>query len=352
MGRQSRSVTVVNPVYVSMSLSPRFSYKNTLPHLLWTTYLDFHSFSPSMLPTSNFSRSAGLPTNPRPQMTMRNSPYHTPSDLTPVSSTPNNPGYAPLRTHTRSQPTRMYVLFFYNSTILRIWKVTIDEPSGNEYPIWNAVSNVASVLTVSVSKAWSTNISALSGEGGYNRDVGKWRYTWSWITETPPGQESRLTRTMKAYHIAHAQSPSDLPDWLFDERERRVPSRSSKSDDSSAQSQQNNIRQSAASSEQLTSASGEQQTSGSVSTKSVSTRSQLRGTDRLKAMRETKQRIQERDASKFPANHNQQVNISSYLPRQVIQPRVGLPSRPQWWCVISVRRDFDLWLADVGVIPW
>lgn len=227
-------------------------------------------------------------------MTMRNSPYHTPSDLTPVSSTPNNPGYAPLRTHTRSQPT-----------------LTIDEPSGNEYPIWNAVSNVASVLTVSVSKAWSTNISALSGE------------------ETPPGQESRLTRAMKAYHIAHAQSPSDLPDWLFDERERRVPSRSSKSDDSSAQSQQNNIRQSAASSEQLTSASGEQQTSGSVSTKSVSTRSQLRGTDRLKAMRETKQRIQERDASKFPANHNQQVNISSYLPRQVIQPRVGLPSRPQ-----------------------
>jgi len=33
------------------------------------------------------------------------------------------------------------------------------------------VSSVASVLTVSVSKAWSNNISALSGEGSLNHSV-------------------------------------------------------------------------------------------------------------------------------------------------------------------------------------
>ena len=30
---------------------------------------------------------------------------------------------------------------------------------------------------------------------------------------------------MKAYHIAKAQSPADLPVWLFDERDRGVTSR-------------------------------------------------------------------------------------------------------------------------------
>ncbi|KAF9053633.1 hypothetical protein BDZ89DRAFT_1056216, partial [Hymenopellis radicata] len=38
--------------------------------------------------------------------------------------------------------------------------------------------------------------------------------------ETPPGQESRLTRAMKAYHLEKARDRSDLPAWLFDERER------------------------------------------------------------------------------------------------------------------------------------
>jgi hypothetical protein len=41
--------------------------------------------------------------------------------------------------------------------------------------------------------------------------------------ETPPGQESRLTRAMKAYHLEKARDPTDLPTWLFDEHERRPP---------------------------------------------------------------------------------------------------------------------------------
>ncbi|KAJ7097966.1 hypothetical protein B0H15DRAFT_945517 [Mycena belliarum] len=52
---------------------------------------------------------------------------------------------------------------------------------------------------------------------------------------TPAGQESRLTRAMKAYHVEKARDPSDLPAWLFDEKERRravpEPSRSRRRDD-------------------------------------------------------------------------------------------------------------------------
>ena len=42
---------------------------------------------------------------------------------------------------------------------------------------------------------------------------------------TPPGQESRLTRAMKAYHLQKARHASDLPDWLFSERERGLRGR-------------------------------------------------------------------------------------------------------------------------------
>lgn len=45
--------------------------------------------------------------------------------------------------------------------------------------------------------------------------------------ETPPGQESRLTRAMKAYHLAKARDTTDLPPWLFEEHERRPLGRSS-----------------------------------------------------------------------------------------------------------------------------
>ncbi|KAJ7273669.1 hypothetical protein B0H12DRAFT_1319700 [Mycena haematopus] len=68
-------------------------------------------------------------------------------------------------------------------------------------------SRIATSLTVNVSKAWATNITAFAGEDA----------------ETPVGQESRLTRAMKAYHLEKARDPADLPAWLFDEKERRRP---------------------------------------------------------------------------------------------------------------------------------
>jgi hypothetical protein len=77
-----------------------------------------------------------------------------------------------------------------------------DAMEGSGSTLWNGFVNVASSLTVNVSKAWASNINMRDGE------------------ETPAGQESRLTRAMKAYHLAKARDPSDLPSWLFSERER------------------------------------------------------------------------------------------------------------------------------------
>jgi len=79
-----------------------------------------------------------------------------------------------------------------------------DAMEGSGSTFWNGFVNVASNLTVNVSKAWASNDNTQDGE------------------ETPAGQESRLTRAMKAYHLEKARSASDLPAWLFNERERGV----------------------------------------------------------------------------------------------------------------------------------
>ncbi|KAJ7470722.1 hypothetical protein FB451DRAFT_1136164 [Mycena latifolia] len=92
-----------------------------------------------------------------------------------------------------------------------------NDTPGDGYTLWSKVASAASSLTVNVGKAWATNITTFAGE------------------ETPPGQESRLTRAMKAYHLEKARDPTDLPAWLFDEKERRrpapEPSRSRRRDD-------------------------------------------------------------------------------------------------------------------------
>ncbi|EIN07399.1 hypothetical protein PUNSTDRAFT_53731 [Punctularia strigosozonata HHB-11173 SS5] len=74
--------------------------------------------------------------------------------------------------------------------------------TGATSSFWSYFSSAAGSLTVNVSKAWAANIAYAAGE------------------ETPPGQESRLTKAMKAYHLEKARDPSDLPEWLFDESER------------------------------------------------------------------------------------------------------------------------------------
>jgi len=80
--------------------------------------------------------------------------------------------------------------------------------TGAGYTLWSRLASAAGTLGVDVGKAWVTNVAVRSGE------------------ETPPGEESRLTRAMKAYHIEKVRDPSDLPAWLFEEHERRPGGRS------------------------------------------------------------------------------------------------------------------------------
>jgi len=75
--------------------------------------------------------------------------------------------------------------------------------------IWTRVADAASSLTVSVSQALTDRFPASVGE------------------VTPPGEESTLSRVLKAYHLDKADEPSDLPDWLFTAKERgmKAPAR-------------------------------------------------------------------------------------------------------------------------------
>ncbi|KAH9946179.1 uncharacterized protein BXZ73DRAFT_95677 [Epithele typhae] len=75
-----------------------------------------------------------------------------------------------------------------------------DKPaSGAGSSLWSNITTVASGLS-----NWYKNSPAVSGEGN---------------------GESHLTRVMKAYYIDKARGPADLPEWLFDERERGLRSR-------------------------------------------------------------------------------------------------------------------------------
>ncbi|KZV72893.1 hypothetical protein PENSPDRAFT_750542 [Peniophora sp. CONT] len=77
--------------------------------------------------------------------------------------------------------------------------------------LWARVSEAAGTLTVTVSQAWAGNVQTYSGE------------------RTPPGQESSLSRALKAYHMDKARAPEDLPEWLFSAQERGQRSRPSAS---------------------------------------------------------------------------------------------------------------------------
>ncbi|GJE87212.1 hypothetical protein PsYK624_032950 [Phanerochaete sordida] len=75
---------------------------------------------------------------------------------------------------------------------------------GFDSSLWGRVAAAAGNLSVNINRAWEANIGLSSGE------------------VTPPGEESRLSKAIKAYHIEKARDPSDLPEWLFSERERGV----------------------------------------------------------------------------------------------------------------------------------
>ncbi|KAK1232245.1 hypothetical protein PQX77_004619 [Marasmius sp. AFHP31] len=177
--------------------------------------------------------------------------------------------------------------------------------------IWSRMATAAGSLTVSVSKAWATNITTYAGE------------------ETPPGQESRLTRAMKAYHLEKARDPTDLPAWLFDEHERR-PRRSNPKERivEDTSTDQREIKQSSATRSATprglrdvydavpSTVPIHQSSSGQASTV---TRGAAKGTDRLKALREGKRGL--------VATPNAQPETGVERARAP-PPRVGLPGGP------------------------
>ncbi|TCD69738.1 hypothetical protein EIP91_006505 [Steccherinum ochraceum] len=71
--------------------------------------------------------------------------------------------------------------------------------------LWNRVAEAAGNLTVSVSKAIETNIATYAGEGD---DSGGSRFSAHSRHEELPPLHSK------------ARTPADLPDWLFEERDR------------------------------------------------------------------------------------------------------------------------------------
>jgi len=178
-----------------------------------------------------------------------------------------------------------------------------DTGTGDGYTIWTRVATTASTLTISVSKAWAVNI---SGDE----------------PATPPGEDSRLTKAIKVYHIAKAQDPSDLPEWLFSPSERKSRQaprtahlRTTKEGPPAAVS-----RKAPRFSEPSVSPRGQHSL---VQESPVST-SAPKGTDRLRALRDARRAPQA--AMPAPTPYEEQSRIASAPPPT---QRVGLPSRPK-----------------------
>ncbi|KZT68963.1 hypothetical protein DAEQUDRAFT_727132 [Daedalea quercina L-15889] len=81
-------------------------------------------------------------------------------------------------------------------------------PSSLGTSIWSRVATAAEHLKVNVNKAMSSTVTIQNGEG------------------TPEGQESSLSKAMKAYHVDKAQGDAkELPDWLFEGRDQEIINR-------------------------------------------------------------------------------------------------------------------------------
>ncbi|KAG6854314.1 hypothetical protein C0991_008209 [Blastosporella zonata] len=201
------------------------------------------------------------------------------------------------------------------SSLVFLMMPTLDPGEGSVTggALWN---RVASSLTVSINKAWAANITTFSGE------------------ETPPHQESRLTRAMKAYHLAKARNPTDLPSWLFEEHEDRRPINRNESspkidsdmDDSSRPSQAVN---------KMTKSRGLREIYDAYHVPRAAQRlhnpkgpSLSKAADRLKAQREGKRTAPSSMTRPLPAERINEYDVAS---KTVVtqRPRVGLPSGPR-----------------------
>ncbi|KZT26238.1 hypothetical protein NEOLEDRAFT_1177659 [Neolentinus lepideus HHB14362 ss-1] len=191
--------------------------------------------------------------------------------------------------------------------------------------LWSRVAGAAGSLTVNVSKAWAANITTFNGE------------------ETPPGQESRLTRAMKAYHLEKARDPSDLPGWLFSEQERRSrPSRhESPLDRQLYEEVDTTVPPRSRGLKDIYAAAATSTLSGYGDRSEASSGRRFAGqaqqppsskaTDRLKAMRDAKRGAMARhdaDDGHLPVSSFGQEGYGHRMEEERRSPRMGLPSGP------------------------
>jgi len=197
--------------------------------------------------------------------------------------------------------------------------------TGAGHNLWSRLASAAGTLGVDVGKAWTTNVAVRSGE------------------ETPPGEESRLTRAMKAYHIEKARDPSDLPEWLFEEHERRPAGRSrfatrqnSRDDDyeePTPPSRSRGLRDiydaaAAPSSSSRPPGNSDRSTPNRFANESAGP---SKATNRLKALRDAKRqnnRLDEPQIKSSSDSERQDGRDSGALSERRPPPRVGLPSGP------------------------
>jgi len=185
--------------------------------------------------------------------------------------------------------------------------------SGHGYDLWTSVTSLASKLTLNVNQAWQNSALLTDGE------------------ETPPGEESRLTKAMKAYHLERARSPADLPTWLFEDHERGVGSRTWNKQQEGYEDQFSLKRQAdptqrgglrdvydrATSSPALSTLNKQEGESG-----------QTRATDRLRAIRDAKRLAAQSSSKSDVLNEGRGSTEATEADRRVIPARIGLPSGP------------------------
>jgi len=125
--------------------------------------------------------------------------------------------------------------------------------------VWNRVTAVASVLTQEVSRVWTTGLG--TGDDDFVED------------------DAHLNRVMRAYHLSKARIPQELPDWLFNERERGQGRfdlhNNGYSTTTAAEDRQRSI--------------GADATTKHLENRSMTGQAKLSGTERLKQMRSVRQ---------------------------------------------------------------
>ncbi|PPQ83738.1 hypothetical protein CVT24_007625 [Panaeolus cyanescens] len=92
----------------------------------------------------------------------------------------------------------------------------------NEYKDVSTKDSAADVssFNVDTGHVWSRVTEAASVITGVGKVLASGLASYNAVDEDEP--DDHLMNVLRAYHLAKAESPSELPDWLFSERERRL----------------------------------------------------------------------------------------------------------------------------------